>query len=100
MGMVRVRLRLLGGVKRVFGREAMDVEVDGELIRLRDLLTYLASMSSDAHGIMNPSNLIIVINGREASLLGGLDAVISDGDQVSILTVVHGGCLRYDGEVE
>lgn len=92
--MARIRLKLLGGMKRLLGREVMDMDVNGEMISLRDLLTLLASISNDSHNILNPSNLIVVINGREASLLGGLDAVIRDGDQVSILTVVHGGgCL-------
>ncbi|MEM0030642.1 MAG: MoaD/ThiS family protein [Candidatus Nitrosocaldus sp.] len=91
--MARIRLKLFGGMKRLLGREVMDMDVNGE-ISLRDLLTLLASISNDSHNILNPSNLIVVINGREASLLGGLDAVIRDGDQVSILTVVHGGgCL-------
>ncbi|MEM0442170.1 MAG: MoaD/ThiS family protein [Candidatus Nitrosocaldus sp.] len=93
--MVKVRLRLLGGVKRLLGRDVMDIEVNGEMITLRDLLALLASMSihNSTDSILAPSNLLIAINGKEASLLGGLDAIIKDGDQVSILTVVHGGCI-------
>ncbi|MFN4336994.1 MAG: MoaD/ThiS family protein [Candidatus Nitrosocaldus sp.] len=90
--MAKIRLRLLGGMKRLLGRETMDIDVDGETISLRNLLEFLA-ISNVSHDTLNPSNLIIVINGKEASLLGGLDAIINDGDQVSILTVVHGGCL-------
>lgn len=89
--MVRVRLRLLGGVKRLLGREFTDIDLDGEMVTLRDLLALLSSISRDTQGMLNMGNLIVVINGKEASLLGGLDAVIRDGDQVSILTVVHGG---------
>ncbi len=91
--MAKIRLRLLGGMKRLLGREVMDIDVNAETISLRNLLALLASMSNASYDTLNPTNLIIVINGREASLLGGLDAVINDGDQVSILTVVHGGCL-------
>ncbi|GBC72758.1 hypothetical protein HRbin04_00150 [archaeon HR04] len=93
--MVKIRVRLLGGVKRLLGRDVIDLDAQGEVMTLKDLLSLLASMSMnrDTNGLLTPSNLLVVINGKEASLLGGFDAVIKDGDQVSILTVVHGGCL-------
>lgn len=82
-------VRLLGGAKRVVGKEYVNLDV--KELTLRELLLLLASMSSDPSIFTNNSNIIVVINGIESSLLGGLDAVINSNDQVSILTVVHGG---------
>ncbi len=84
-----IRVRLLGGAKRVVGREY--VNFDAKELTLRELLSLLASISSDPSIFTNSSNIIVVINGIESSLLGGLDAVINSNDQVSILTVIHGG---------
>jgi molybdopterin converting factor small subunit len=84
-----IRVRLLGGAKRVVGKEYVNLDV--KELTLRELLLLLASMSSDPSIFTNNSNIIVVINGIESSLLGGLDAVINSNDQVSILTVVHGG---------
>lgn len=36
-------------------------------------------------------SLLILINGVESSVLGGLDAVIDDGDEVTIVPMFHGG---------
>ncbi len=89
-----IRVRLLGGAKRSIGREYVDINADR--LSVRELLSFLASMSNDP-SIFTYNNIIVVINGAEASLLGGLDAVISSNDKVSVLTVVHGGCNeRYE----
>ncbi len=83
-GMIRVRL--LGGVRRALGREYVDI--DSEQLALRDLLSILAGMKCMLY---NPSDLIIVVNGVDSSLLGGMDTIIRRGDNVTVLTVVHGG---------
>ncbi len=83
-----IRVRLLGGAKRSIGREHVDINADR--LAVRELLSFLASMGNDPN-VFTYNNIIVVINGVEASLLGGLDAVVNSGDQVSILTVVHGG---------
>jgi molybdopterin converting factor small subunit len=83
-----IRVRLLGGVKRALGREYVDV--DSEQLVLRDLLSILAGMSMKGT-LYNPSDLIIVVNGVDSSLLGGMDTIIRRGDNVTVLTVVHGG---------
>jgi molybdopterin converting factor small subunit len=36
-------------------------------------------------------NALILVNGREISVLGGLDTMIEDGDEVTFVPVVHGG---------
>lgn len=36
-------------------------------------------------------NALVLVNGREISVLGGLDAAVKDGDEVVFVPVVHGG---------
>jgi molybdopterin synthase sulfur carrier subunit len=36
-------------------------------------------------------NTLILVNGKEISVLNGLDTVLKDGDEVVFVPVVHGG---------
>ena len=36
-------------------------------------------------------NTLILVNGKEVSVLNGLDTVLKDGDDVVFVPVVHGG---------
>jgi molybdopterin synthase sulfur carrier subunit len=37
------------------------------------------------------SNALVLINGREISVLDGLETVLRDGDEIVFIPVVHGG---------
>jgi molybdopterin converting factor small subunit len=36
-------------------------------------------------------NTLILVNGKEISVLNGLDTMLEDGDEVVFVPVVHGG---------
>ncbi|MEM3704749.1 MAG: MoaD/ThiS family protein [Candidatus Bathyarchaeia archaeon] len=36
-------------------------------------------------------NALIIVNGKEISVLNGLDTVLADGDEVVLIPVIHGG---------
>jgi molybdopterin synthase sulfur carrier subunit len=43
-------------------------------------------------GLEDPRpNTLILVNGREISVLNGLETVLKDGDEVVFVPVVHGG---------
>lgn len=37
------------------------------------------------------SNLLILVNGREISVLNGFETMVKDGDEIVFVPVVHGG---------
>ena len=41
-------------------------------------------------GVVRP-NALILVNGREISVLDGLETAVKDGDEVVFVPVVHGG---------
>jgi len=83
-----ISVKLLGGARRVLGKDRVEIEkMDA---KLHDIVEILRSMSSNSN-IFDSSNLLIVVNGVESSMLGGLDAKVKDGDIISIVPVVHGG---------
>ena len=86
-----VIIKFLGGAKKIIGKEMISIEV--ESIRVNEILMMLRSMSPNSH-VLNSTNLLIVVNGMELSLLGGPDAKVSNGDIISIVPVVHGGTVN------
>jgi MoaD family protein len=64
-------------------REVMDKIVE-ELPRLKRALIDLQ--------LENPkSNALILVNGKEISVLKGLETILKDGDEIVLVPVTHGG---------
>lgn len=81
-------MRLLGGAKKIIGREI--IHITEPLIKVSDLMDLLKKDAIDPEKL-NYDNLVIAINGVDCSVLGGLDASTGAGDEVTVVTVVHGG---------
>ncbi|MFQ5969720.1 MAG: MoaD/ThiS family protein [Nitrososphaerales archaeon] len=88
-----IRVKLLGGAKKIVGKD--DVSIEKGNAKLKDIVEILRIMSSN-NTIFNSSNMLIVVNGVESSMLGGIEAQVKDGDVVSIIPVVHGGWHEVD----
>lgn len=61
--------------------------------RLADLIEHFGEEYGSAfhQQIDNIKGLRILINGREYTLLGGMEALLKDGDTVAILPPIFGG---------
>jgi len=96
---MRVKVRMLGVLKKILGKDELffDLDVSGEL-RLRNIIErILAEDVSLKDILLDPDlkdprpNTIVLINGKEIGLLGGLDEIVRDGDEIILIPVVHGG---------
>jgi len=83
-----INVKLLGGAKKAVGKDRLEIEKHDA--KLHEIVEMLRSISSNS-SVFDSSNLLIVVNGVESSMLGGLDATVKDGDVISIVPVVHGG---------
>ena len=97
--MPRVTLRLLGfGVPR-YKWEELGVNASGETVRA--LWEELGSLAGKQEPFLalGSENLLVLVNGRPISQLGGWDTPLADGDEVAILPLVVGGSRsRMSGE--
>ena len=90
-----ITIRLLGGAKKAIGRPTVDL--DRSSVSVTEILQYLRSIAVDAH-FLQPSNLIVAINGVDSSALQ--QSIAAEGDTVTVVTVVHGGShLVNDNQV-
>jgi molybdopterin converting factor small subunit len=83
-----ITVKLLGGAKRIFGKDQIIIEKHN--MGIGELLDALRSISDQ--NIVS-ANMLIAVNGIELSVLGP-NAQIKDGDVVSIVPVVHGGTVE------
>lgn len=91
-----IKVKYLAVLKGLSNEPVKEIHIAGD--KLKDLLEFLKVKESeglksrlfDGSGSVRP-DVIIFINGRDASLTGGENSKINDGDEVVILPSVHGG---------
>jgi molybdopterin synthase sulfur carrier subunit len=90
-------VKFIGALRHISGKTQLTVNFD-EGMSLKGLLAKLRQGLPDLKKSMNglqmgdsASNALILVNGREISVLNGLETKLSDGDEVVFIPVVHGG---------
>ncbi|MCX8182588.1 MAG: MoaD/ThiS family protein [Candidatus Methanomethyliaceae archaeon] len=91
-----VRLRYLAVLKGLSEEPTREVTINGST--LGDLFDYLREVESpqlksrlfEQDGSLRP-DIVVFINGADASLLDGMNAQLKDGDEITVLPTVHGG---------
>lgn len=94
---VGVKIRLLGVFRGVSGKSEMSLRLQGATVgdviqALADLLPVDARRLLIDKELNDPRpNALILLNGKEISVLDGLKTGIEDGDEVTLIPVSHGG---------
>ena len=78
----------MGGLRFTIGENIL--LVNKSQMTINEIFEFLQTKSRDKN-LIDPKNVLITINGTDSSVLGGKNAVIKDGDQVTLVTIVHGG---------
>jgi molybdopterin converting factor small subunit len=78
----------LGGIKKITGEEM--IHITEPLIKVSYLMDLLKKSAADPSKL-NFDNVVIAVNGVDCSILGGMDASAKEGDEVTVVSVVHGG---------
>ena len=92
-----VTLKFLGSLRHASGEDKLSVECEGSTSVL-DLVNQVARKNSSLRRnlldeqLEKPKpNALILVNGREISVLKGLETKVKDGDEVIFVPIVHGG---------
>jgi molybdopterin converting factor small subunit len=83
-----ISIRLLGGAKKAVGRPL--VELDQDSAAVSEILQFLQGMAQEPR-LLQPGNLIVAVNGVDSAAIAGPNTVAKGGDEVTVVTVVHGG---------
>jgi molybdopterin converting factor small subunit len=88
---MRVRVRLLGSLRPANMRVGIEVELPSGS-SLTTLIEEIVKQHHEVAGsLRSPAGNLMMIDGVEAGNLGGLDTQLSDGSEVVLVPVTHGG---------
>jgi len=89
-------LKFIGALRQISGKTQITVNFQREM-SLKNLVTEISRETSQLEKIfsdqlaVSTSNALVLINGREISVLNGLETRLNDGDEIVFIPVVHGG---------
>jgi molybdopterin synthase sulfur carrier subunit len=90
-------VKFIGALRQISGKNQLAVTYHEGWI-LKDLIVHLSrempmleKTLSDQPLSDAQSNALVLVNGRELSVLDGLDTKLMDGDEIVFVPVVHGG---------
>jgi molybdopterin synthase sulfur carrier subunit len=90
-------LKFIGAMRQISGKNQLIVNIqDGNT--LRELIEQIGKNTPELPKIFggqkfgnSNSNSLVLVNGREISVLNGLDTKLMNGDEIVLIPVVHGG---------
>ena len=90
-------IKFIGALRHLSGKTQLTINFQ-EGMSLKELVTKISQQMpklektfSDHQLNDSRSNALILINGREISVLNGLETKLNDGDEIVFVPVVHGG---------
>ena len=91
-----VTVKFIGALRHASGVNSR--VVDCETCSVKELINKVSrklpalrrSLVGKEGGVLRP-NALILVNGREISVLDGLNTAVKDGDEIVFIPVVHGG---------
>lgn len=83
-----ITIDLHGNIRKIIGLSHLEIIEPKH--NLNEVISFLKEKYASYNTVKN-NELMIVINGVESSILGGLDAKVFSGDKISIISMVHGG---------
>ena len=87
-----ITIKLVGGAKKSFNSEQLQIEKSD--LSVNELLEHLIKIKPSNTSELDTENLLIAINGSDSSAMDGKDTIISNGDIVSIIPIIHGGSSK------
>jgi len=93
----KVTLRFLGIFKKAYGNGQTLIKIRKNE-KLEDIIKKVSETSPNLKRVLvdpeldSPlSNAVILVNGKEISLLNGLETKLKDKDEIVFIPVIHGG---------
>ncbi len=92
-----VTVRLIGSLRASTGKSTFKLKLE-KAVSLRKIMTKIVEEEPKLKRVLidpeldDPrTNALMLVNGREISVLQGLDTKLRDGDELILIPVVHGG---------
>ena len=94
---MKVNIKFVGSFRNLTNKSKVTLELE-EGARLKEVIGRIVEkFPKIERALIDPElgdprpNTLIIVNGREISVLKGLDTILKDGDEVVFIPVSHGG---------
>jgi MoaD family protein len=90
-------LKFIGAMRQISGKTQLSVNfregntLKDVIARLTLEMPQLQQIFGDQQLGDSRSNSLVLVNGKEISVLDGFDTKLADGDEIVFIPVVHGG---------
>jgi molybdopterin converting factor small subunit len=92
-----IHVRLVGSFRGLSGKDTLTLKTASPL-PLRDVIKTIArKLPKLEHVLIDhesdgpKASMLVLVNGKDVSVLGGWNTTINDGDEVVFVPVLHGG---------
>jgi molybdopterin converting factor small subunit len=89
---LRVKTKALGWLRQEgANQEVVELDDRATLIKALRILFKQSVLERIVRNGRISNQVIVLVNGVDANLIGGLEAELKDGDELTLIPVVHGG---------
>ncbi len=87
-----VTVKFVGSLRSLAGKGKLAMEL-GKMASLMEVMKRMAEESPKLKPALanSKAGMLILVNGKEVSVLNGLETMLKDGDDVVFVPVIHGG---------
>lgn len=87
-----VTVKFVGSLRSLAGKSKLAMEL-GKMASLMEVMKRMAEESPKLKPALanSKAGMLILVNGKEVSVLNGLETMLKDGDELVFVPVIHGG---------
>jgi molybdopterin synthase sulfur carrier subunit len=92
-----VNVKFIGSFRSLSGKDKLALRFEGSLPLRKVIREMVGELPKLGEALIDreldepKTSMLILVDGKEISVLNGLDTVIRDGDEVVFVPVLHGG---------
>jgi molybdopterin converting factor small subunit len=92
-----VTFKFVGAFRSLTGKEKYTMKIEGTVTLKEAIRKIVEKNTLLKRALIDPEledprpNALILVDGKEISVLKGLDTILADGDEVVLVPVIHGG---------
>jgi molybdopterin synthase sulfur carrier subunit len=92
-----ITVKFIGAFRGISGKSNLSIKVKGVVPLSKVIERVVEEQPKLKRVLIDPEledprpNMLILVNGKEISVLNGLNTIVENGDEVTFVPVVHGG---------
>jgi molybdopterin synthase sulfur carrier subunit len=92
-----VTVNFIGVFRTISNRNKIDIKIEDAVPLRKVIKKIVEKFPTLKRTLVDPEledprpNALILVNGKEISVLNGLETLLKDGDEVVLIPVIHGG---------